>query len=119
MATTDLCVDHADDLAELWTEFEDATRRRVSSLEDAVAAATRGGLDADTKQRAMRDAHGLAGSMGTFGLPEGSRLARRAESLLRGTAPLSGAAFVELGALTAAIRRQAEQGSPALLAAGG
>jgi putative two-component system response regulator len=50
--------------------------RRVATLEAAVASILGGILDEELRAAAQRDAHKLAGSLGTFGLPRGSDLAR-------------------------------------------
>ena len=39
-----------------------------------------GELDAGTRERALREAHKLAGSLGTFGMPRGSEIAREVET---------------------------------------
>lgn len=55
-------------------------------LEDAVSALGRGALDADGAAEATREAHKLAGSLGTFGMPEGTTQARAIERALAGGA---------------------------------
>jgi diguanylate cyclase (GGDEF)-like protein len=56
--------------------------RRVGTLEEMVAAIVEGGLDESLRASAERDAHKLAGSLGMFGLPLGSELARELEHAL-------------------------------------
>jgi diguanylate cyclase (GGDEF)-like protein len=56
--------------------------RRVETLEETVAAMLEGKLDESLRARAERDAHKLAGSLGMFGLPRGSELARELEQAL-------------------------------------
>ena len=56
--------------------------RRVETLEEAVAAMLEGKLDESLRARAERDAHKLTGSLGMFGLPRGSELARELEQAL-------------------------------------
>lgn len=57
-------------------------RRRVGTLEEAVAAINSGSLDEGLRAVAERDAHKLSGSLGTFGLPRGSELAGELEQRL-------------------------------------
>lgn len=57
----------------------DELGRRVGTLEDAVAAILEETLDEELRGEAERDAHKLAGSLGMFGLPRGSELARELE----------------------------------------
>lgn len=52
---------------------------RVATLEQAVSALLADGLEEALGARAQRDAHTLTGSLGTFGLPLGSDLARTLE----------------------------------------
>jgi putative two-component system response regulator len=62
--------------------------RRVRNLEEAVRAIDAGTLDEHLRAGAERDAHKLAGSLGTFGLPRGSELASELEQrLATGHAP--------------------------------
>ncbi|MHC5742836.1 MAG: response regulator [Nostoc sp.] len=74
--------------------FRNSFVGQVAVLEQAKTALLAGNLNEDLQQRALREAHKLAGSMGSFGYPEGSRLARKIEHLLleqgaggRGNAP--------------------------------
>jgi diguanylate cyclase (GGDEF)-like protein len=69
-------------LAAIWVEHEQAVRDRVGVLECAVAALTRGTLDEPLRAKAQREAHKLAGVLGTFGFPRGSELAREVELIL-------------------------------------
>jgi diguanylate cyclase (GGDEF)-like protein len=56
--------------------------RRVGTLEEMVAAMAQGSLDETLRASSERDAHKLAGSLGMFGLPLGSELAREVEQAL-------------------------------------
>ena len=56
--------------------------RRVKTLEETIAAMLDGELDESLRARGERDAHKLAGSLGMFGLPRGSELARELEQAL-------------------------------------
>jgi HPt (histidine-containing phosphotransfer) domain-containing protein len=69
-------------LRDVWVEFEDLVFQRLQAIRTAAQATERGSLDRSTRQTAIREAHRLAGSLGTFGLAEGTRLAREIESLL-------------------------------------
>jgi putative two-component system response regulator len=54
-------------------------QRRVSTLDMAVTAILAGKLDEPLRASAERDAHKLAGSLGTFGLTRGSEVASELE----------------------------------------
>lgn len=86
----------------LWTKFLPQMMQRATTLQKAAESAARGTLGAAEQQTASSDAHKLAGVLGTFGLQEGTELAREAESLYAG--PLSDSA-----AISARLAQIAEQ----------
>ena len=57
------------------------------------------------RRGAEREAHKLAGSVGTFGFPGGSRLALDLEETLRGNKPLGQTEILRLCDRTVALRR--------------
>ncbi len=70
--------------------------QQVAVLEKAAAALTQGTMDAKLHQLSQMTAHKLAGSLGSFGVPNGSQIARQIETQLRshalfseGSSPLS------------------------------
>ncbi|MCC6751658.1 MAG: diguanylate cyclase [Deltaproteobacteria bacterium] len=84
-------------LAEGWARFESTLPERLAVLEQAAEALGLGPLEPQLGERALRQAHSLAGSLGTFGLPEGTALARQMEQLLRaGPGPTERARLLEL-----------------------
>jgi DNA-binding response OmpR family regulator len=70
------------DLATIWKRSEHILLDQVHIIERAVVAGIERRLDAVTQGDAAREAHKLAGSLGTFGFHEGSRLARALELAL-------------------------------------
>jgi DNA-binding response OmpR family regulator len=62
--------------------------QQVAVLEQATKVLSADSLSDDLRQAAQQDAHKLAGSLGTFGYPEGSKLAREIEHLLINEATL-------------------------------
>ncbi|HET6170879.1 MAG TPA: Hpt domain-containing protein [Terracidiphilus sp.] len=64
----------------LWVQFLPQLEERVRVLESAAAAVAEGSLTAEQREQASSAAHKLAGVLGTFGLNEGTELAREAES---------------------------------------
>lgn len=83
----------------IFERTRDELGRRVKTVEEAVAAMLAGGLDEDLRARAERDAHKLAGSLGMFGVPRGSQLARDLEQalgVLDGPAPSEAPRLAEL-----------------------
>jgi diguanylate cyclase (GGDEF)-like protein len=53
---------------ELWDQARPAALERVDTIDDALASLMAGGLGDDERASAKREAHRLAGSLGTFGL---------------------------------------------------
>lgn len=72
----------ADAMMRLWAKFLPEIERRVASLEAAAQALRDGSLTPELQASAHADAHKLAGSLGTFGLQQGTELARKAELML-------------------------------------
>lgn len=86
----------------LWTKFQPQMVQRVSTLKKAAESAAKSTLGADEQQMASSDAHKLAGVLGTFGLQEGTELAREAENLYAG-------ALAEAAAISTRLAQIAEQ----------
>src|SRR5215218_6151488 len=105
-------------VAGIWEKFRGATLARVATLEEAVLALLGNGLEAEERRNAEREAHKLAGSVGTFGFARGSELAREIELLLGGSAPLAQADALRLSELTVALRQELERPSPQAAEAG-
>lgn len=96
-------------LAELWPRARGTMLDRVGVLEQAARAAANGRLVGALRQRAVEEAHRLAGALGTFGLPEGTRLARELETRYAGGAYLTAADGAELGEAAARVRAEIER----------
>jgi HPt (histidine-containing phosphotransfer) domain-containing protein len=95
-------------IAALWLDARPRTFARIETLEAAIAALGDGGLEPELHERACQEAHKLTGSLGTFGMPEGSIHAREIELRLE-----DGATAADAPALAehlAALRRAAEAG---------
>jgi DNA-binding response OmpR family regulator/HPt (histidine-containing phosphotransfer) domain-containing protein len=66
-------------IAALWEQARERALGRVDAVEEAVVALLSGPVEADLAERARREAHKLAGSLGTFGMPAGTEHARALE----------------------------------------
>jgi diguanylate cyclase (GGDEF)-like protein len=53
---------------QLWDQARPAALERVDAIDDAIAAVMAGALEDEQRDHARREAHKLAGSLGTFGL---------------------------------------------------
>jgi HPt (histidine-containing phosphotransfer) domain-containing protein len=74
----------AEAMNRLWDKHLPQMRERIATLQSAAEHAANGTLTQDEQRRALNDSHKLAGVLGTFGLNEGTELAREAEGILEG-----------------------------------
>jgi PAS domain S-box-containing protein len=93
-------------VGKVWERFKERVSEQVAVLEQAVAALDRQEPDQNLRQQAKQEAHTLAGSLGTFGLAEGSQLARRIEQTLKSELPLSQTETVHLGEWVRLLRQE-------------
>ena len=70
------------DLANLWEQYKDAMSDRLVILENTAIALKTDNFNPELKQSARLAAHKLAGSLGSLGFDDGSKLARELEVLL-------------------------------------
>jgi HPt (histidine-containing phosphotransfer) domain-containing protein len=66
-------------IAELWRKNQPQILERIAQLEAAAAAAKAGTLSRAQRTEAESTSHKLAGSLGMFGYPQGTTLARALE----------------------------------------
>lgn len=83
-------------LATVWQRNLPLVRQRVQTLREAADALQAAPLPVDTRAQAADVAHKLAGSLGMFGYPRGTEIARNLELLLDSEAPLSSGVLQEL-----------------------
>jgi HPt (histidine-containing phosphotransfer) domain-containing protein len=76
-------------VARLWAQKKDLTLGRIAIVEQASSAVASGSLTKELRGHAAGEAHKLAGSLGTFGFSEGSRLSRAMEVILASEAELN------------------------------
>ena len=72
------------EIGALWDSFRPVNIARLTILEDATSALLKGELSGELRAQAAVEAHKLAGSAGSFGYMEVSRIARQLELLLQG-----------------------------------
>ncbi|MBW4478810.1 MAG: response regulator [Tolypothrix brevis GSE-NOS-MK-07-07A] len=70
-------------IARVWNRFKGRVSQQVTLLEEAAVASSHNALNQELRKQAFKEAHTLAGSLGTFGFPLGSMLARKMEHLLK------------------------------------
>ena len=91
-------------LAEIWERHHAAVLAQVATVEAAVVALMRGDLGEGQRADAVREAHKLAGSLGTFGLAAASERSRELELLLGAPGALEASAAPRLSELVVAVR---------------
>jgi PAS domain S-box-containing protein len=70
-------------LGEIWHKFKHRVEEQVNIIEQVLDQELELEVDEELRSQAAAQAHTLAGSLGTFGLDEGSKLARKIEKLLK------------------------------------
>ena len=93
----------------VWEKFRGPTLERVAAIETAVTALFAGALGPEQRRETEREAHRLAGAVGTFGFARGSEIAREIENLLDGQAKLDDAEVARLRELAASLRVELER----------
>lgn len=67
---------------DLWKTHQTKIAEQVNLIEVAIEAASEQSLSIQSRETAIRNAHSLAGSLGTFDVSEGSKIARSIEMIL-------------------------------------
>jgi HPt (histidine-containing phosphotransfer) domain-containing protein len=89
----------AEALKLLWQKFLPQIEERIAVMEGANRALLAESLTAEQREAAGAAAHKLAGVLGTFGLTEGTNLAREAEQIYTSASALDPATSPRLHAL--------------------
>ena len=69
-------------IARWWERSRPVVLERIGDLEETASALAAGGVAPARVEQARAEAHKLAGSLGTFGFPRGSEIARELEQEL-------------------------------------
>ncbi|HYF95702.1 MAG TPA: response regulator [Symbiobacteriaceae bacterium] len=91
---------------DVWARTKGRVIERVTRLQNACRVLGTGALDEQLRIQAEREAHKLAGSLGTFGFGVGSDLARRIEHLLQAGLPVDAARGRRLAELADALAKE-------------
>ncbi len=70
-------------VAEIWQKYKGRVLEQVNILAQAALCLINKNLDTELRDEALREAHTLAGSLASFGFPEGSKIAAQLEKLLK------------------------------------
>jgi HPt (histidine-containing phosphotransfer) domain-containing protein len=97
-------------ISALWERSRHTVVERAALLRTAGDLLSDNSLDQATQQKAVDSAHKLAGVLGTFGLPQGTDLAREAEVLFGQSTPLGRDEIDRLQLLLAELTRLIDRG---------
>jgi HPt (histidine-containing phosphotransfer) domain-containing protein len=98
----------AEALTRLWSQFLPQMYERVDAIERAVGPLANGTISDTQREEADAAAHKLAGILGSFGIPEGTILAREAETLCNCGPEDAKAASARLTEIVALLRNEIE-----------
>ncbi|MFN6559083.1 MAG: response regulator [Nostoc sp. ChiSLP01] len=104
-------------VAEIWQRFQGRVDEQVKVLEQAIAALNQNNLNPELQSLAAKEAHTLAGSLGTFGLTLSSKWARNIELLLSCGETLSPSQINNLETWVKFLRREIEEKNAAVISA--
>ncbi|MDZ7959102.1 MAG: response regulator [Aulosira sp. DedQUE10] len=93
-------------VAGIWQRFQGRVNQQMQVLEQASVSQKI--LNPQLRLQAAQEAHTLAGSLGTFGLPLGSKLARKIEQLLKSDPILTQSETSKLENLVKRLRQEIE-----------
>ncbi len=96
-------------LAEVWTRNRHLVLERLQAIENYLTALASSSTTPELRTDAMNNAHKLAGSLGMFGLQEGTDLARSIENALDSSAPITAGDLPALSETFARLRRLIEE----------
>lgn len=86
--------------------FRGVFKQQVAVLEQAKTALLAGNLETELQQAAKNEAHKLAGSLASFGYPEGSKLGRSLEHLLMANSPFGSEEITQFSQLVTALQQE-------------
>ena len=81
LPSTDTAKDRTADITKIWLQFKKLTFERLANLESLAIALAQNNATQELHAQAKSSAHKLAGSLGCYGFPEGSKIAKRIELL--------------------------------------
>ncbi|MGA7936506.1 MAG: response regulator [Kovacikia sp.] len=96
-------------MLELWERFRESFSTQLDLLDQVVGALQDGNMTADLQQQAKQTVHKLVGSLGVYGFPQGSVLARQIEDLLHPDLTLAAAEIQQMAQWVEALRQELEK----------
>jgi len=99
-------------ISAIWERHKDKYYQRVTIIEQAISDLRKDALTEELKQQAIREAHTLAGSLGSFGFEQASKLAREIETTWKNQAELTKIQLDTLGKIVVELRQEITQPPP-------
>jgi DNA-binding response OmpR family regulator len=96
-------------MLKLWKQFQESFNTQLDLLDQVVGALQTGNLTTNLQQEAKQTVHKLVGSLGVYGFPQGSVLARQIEDLLHPDLALETAEIEQIAQWVGALRREISQ----------
>lgn len=96
-------------MLEFWEQFQSSFAEQIQLLEQTVQALSTDQVPPDLWQTAKQECHKLVGSLGVFGYPHGSVLARELEEILGSPLPLPGDKVTKALELVALLHQEVER----------
>ncbi len=93
----------------IWERYKDKYLARIAVLEDAIAALKQSNLTEELRQSAVREAHTLVGSLGSFGFENASHLSRQIEQTFKADLTPNPGQIEDLPKLVLALRQELER----------
>ncbi len=93
-------------LDKLLKRFRGTFNQQIALLEQAKTALLAGNLETELQEAAKNEAHKLAGSLASFGYPEGSKLGRSAEHLLMKDRPFTAQEIARFSEVVTALQQE-------------
>lgn len=90
----------------VWHQFKDKISDRIAIIEQATTDLLQETLTSELRAAAEQQAHILAGSLGTFGFGEASRLARKIERIFHGSSDIALDKAISLSKLVTTLRQE-------------
>ena len=90
-------------ITQIWSQFRDSAFERLAVLEIVAVSASQ--LTDELQESARSSAHKLAGSLGSFGFPEGSKIAKQIEILLSHN-PIEQTQLQQINRLTTSLKAE-------------
>ncbi|AFZ34853.1 multi-component transcriptional regulator, winged helix family [Stanieria cyanosphaera PCC 7437] len=99
---------HLEALTKAWQQFKPNMLERLAAINAVKDALITNSLTTQLQQQARASAHKLAGSLGSFGFPEGSKIAKVLEQLLIDELASNGDKIEQLSQLLADLTQEIE-----------